>query len=209
MRGDVFRTTESRCCRVPNRRDALAAADAHGGDTRNGRRCGAVHAAAWDDHGARRAHWMARGDGALFHVGLRRFSLGPCPWPRSGLGGERPRSIPPGRSGPGHAGLLRASLVDGIAPPPSPLGTPAMAAKPGGHFGRRPAALAASASTRKAASLMPEALPAVTVPSFEAGAGFISWPGVSHRGVLALTCSSVSKITSPLRDCSVMGTICP
>src|SRR5205823_4631670 len=68
------------------------------------------------------------------------------------------------------------------------------------------AATAASASTKKAApSLMPEALPAVTEPSF-LNAGFIL--ARISRVVLVFTCSSVSKTTSPFFVCFTIGTIC-
>jgi hypothetical protein len=52
---------------------------------------------------------------------------------------------------------------------------------------------------------MPEALPAVTVPSF-LKAGFIF--ARASIDVAGLTCSSVSKVTSPLRVCLTIGTIC-
>ena len=66
-------------------------------------------------------------------------------------------------------------------------------------------AVSASASTRKAApSFMPEALPAVTVPSF-LNAGRI--PASFSAVVPGFGCSSVSKMVSPLRDFSVIGTI--
>ncbi len=68
------------------------------------------------------------------------------------------------------------------------------------------AAAAASASTKKAApSLMPDALPAVTEPSFlNAGLSLASDSSV----VPAFTCSSVSKTTSPWRVLRVILTIC-
>lgn len=56
-----------------------------------------------------------------------------------------------------------------------------------------------------APSLIPDALPAVTVPSF-LNAGFIL-PSVSIV-VPGFTCSSVSNLTSPFFVCSTMGTIC-
>ena len=66
-------------------------------------------------------------------------------------------------------------------------------------------ALAALITTVAAApSLMPLALPGVTMPSFlKAGRSLASWSGVLARGN-----SSVSKTRSSRRSRTVTGTIC-
>ena len=67
------------------------------------------------------------------------------------------------------------------------------------------AALRSMSTTAAAASLTPEALPAVTVPSFlKAGRIFAR----SSRVDVGRMCSSVSMITEPLRLLISTGTIC-
>ena len=103
-----------------------------------------------------------------------------------------------------------ASFVAGIGPSPMiSFGTPATAYDTSRAIGLCSAARAASASasTKKAApSLMPDALPAVTVPPSFLNAGRIL-ASVSTV-VSGLTCSSVSNVTSPLRVFLTIGTIC-
>ena len=68
-----------------------------------------------------------------------------------------------------------------------------------GHARRR------ISTTAAAASLMPEALPAVTVPLLSNTGLSLAMPSMEAS---ARTCSSVSKATVPLRDLISIGRIC-
>jgi hypothetical protein len=67
------------------------------------------------------------------------------------------------------------------------------------------AAPASISTTAAAASLMPEALPAVTVPFSLTNTGFSL--AMSSSVAPGRKCSSVSKATSPLRLLSITGVI--
>src|SRR5690606_33077117 len=74
-----------------------------------------------------------------------------------------------------------------------------------GFAPRASAALRSMSTTAAAPSLMPEALPAVTVPFSGTNTG-LSFAR-SSRDALLRTCSSVSKTTVPLRDLISIGRI--
>ena len=138
-----------------------------------------------------RARWRRR----------RRWSSpgrSPARATRQGPGRRRPRSTRRGRSRRTLSPVFSSSLrTAGTGPRPITLGsTPACAQPRMRAFGFSPAFCASSpcASTSAAApSLMPLALPAVTVPSFSKAGRSLARPSE----VVALGCSSVSKGTCP------------
>src|SRR5665213_18129 len=107
-----------------------------------------------------------------------------------------------------HPARSKASLLAGIGPTPITAGsTPTdaqEAMRASGAMPRRAASAAFIKTTAAAPSLMPEALPAVTVP-------FLSKAGFNFASVSTVVpwrgCSSVSTTTSPLRVFTVTGTI--